>query len=126
MAKILPFKAVRPKRSVANLLASRPFYTYKKHLLEIRYQYLKKGEEALYSEFNTDYLNYDISEGYNEAFPFGEINEMSGILFSYYWVNHENLHINSNISYWINSYLGSEGINYSLSFQYFFDFKNKI
>ena len=25
MAKILPFKAVRPKRSVANLLASRPF-----------------------------------------------------------------------------------------------------
>ena len=36
MAKILPFKAVRPKRSVANLLASRPFYTYKKHLLEAK------------------------------------------------------------------------------------------
>ena len=36
MAKILPFKAVRPKRSIANLLASRPFYTYKKHLLEAK------------------------------------------------------------------------------------------
>ena len=36
MAKITPFKAVRPKRSVANLLASRPFYTYKKHLLEAK------------------------------------------------------------------------------------------
>ncbi len=36
MAKILPFKAVRPKRSLANLLASRPFYTYKKHLLEAK------------------------------------------------------------------------------------------
>ena len=36
MAKIIPFKAVRPKRSVANLLASRPFYTYKKHLLEAK------------------------------------------------------------------------------------------
>ena len=36
MAKIIPFKAVRPKRSLANLLASRPFYTYKKHLLEAK------------------------------------------------------------------------------------------
>ena len=36
MANIIPFRAVRPKRSIANLLASRPFYTYKKHLLDAK------------------------------------------------------------------------------------------
>lgn len=33
MIKIKPFKAVRPPRDKANLVASRPFYNYKKHIL---------------------------------------------------------------------------------------------
>ena len=38
MIKILPFKAVRPPRSKANLVASRPIYTYKKHHLRAKLQ----------------------------------------------------------------------------------------
>jgi uncharacterized protein (DUF1015 family) len=33
MAQIKPFKAIRPTRDKANLIASRPFYTYKKNVL---------------------------------------------------------------------------------------------
>lgn len=33
MVNIKPFKAVRPPRDKANLVASRPFYNYKKHIL---------------------------------------------------------------------------------------------
>ena len=36
MAKIIPFKAVRPTRSKACLIASRPYYTYKKSLLKAK------------------------------------------------------------------------------------------
>jgi len=36
MIKIKPFKAVRPPRDKANLVASRPFYNYKKHILMAR------------------------------------------------------------------------------------------
>ena len=32
--------------------------------------FLEKGEDALYSDFNTDYLNYSIDQGYEEDFPF--------------------------------------------------------
>ena len=36
MAHIIPFNALRPTRSKANLIASRPFYTYKKNLLSAK------------------------------------------------------------------------------------------
>ena len=36
MINITPFKAVRPPRDKANLVASRPFYNYKKHILMAR------------------------------------------------------------------------------------------
>ncbi len=36
MINIKPFKAVRPPRDKANLVASRPFYNYKKHILMAR------------------------------------------------------------------------------------------
>ena len=36
MAHIIPFNALRPTRSKANLIASRPFYTYKKNLLNAK------------------------------------------------------------------------------------------
>ena len=36
MAKIIPFKAVRPVRDKAHLISSRPYYTYKKSLLKAK------------------------------------------------------------------------------------------
>jgi len=36
MADIVPFKAVRPKRSKVHLVSSRPFYTYKKSHLKAK------------------------------------------------------------------------------------------
>ena len=36
MINIIPFKAVRPPRDKANLVASRPFYNYKKHILSAK------------------------------------------------------------------------------------------
>ena len=85
--------------------------------------YLEKGEEALFSDFNTDYLNYDISEGYEEAFPFGELNSMSGLIFEYYFIKYQKLSINSNVSYWFESYLENEGFNFSISAEYLFEIK---
>ena len=36
MAKIIPFKAVRPLRNKAHLVSSRPYYTYKKNVLKAK------------------------------------------------------------------------------------------
>ena len=40
MAKIIPFKAVRPVRDKAHLISSRPYYTYKKSLLKAKLEAL--------------------------------------------------------------------------------------
>ena len=36
MAKVIPFKAVRPSRNKVHLICSRPFYTYKKSHLKAK------------------------------------------------------------------------------------------
>ena len=36
MAKISPFRAIRPKRDIVHLVATRPFYTYKKNVLKAK------------------------------------------------------------------------------------------
>ena len=36
MARINPFKALRPRRDLVHLVASRPFYSYKKNVLEAK------------------------------------------------------------------------------------------
>ena len=36
MAKISPFRAIRPKRDKVHLVATRPFYTYKKNVLKAK------------------------------------------------------------------------------------------
>ena len=87
----------------------------KNHIFLFKYTYLAKGEEALFSDFNTDYLDYDVSEGYQEEFPFGGTNQMSGLIIDYYFIKYNNFHINSSISYWFESYLDNKGIIYSLS-----------
>jgi len=100
LIKIIPFKAVRPLRSKANLVASRPIYTYKNHHLRAKLQgnpftFLHvinpdflKGEKAepnsvdrfnrvkqKYNEFkNLDYLIKDKKDSfyiYEQDTPFG-------------------------------------------------------
>ena len=39
MAKIIPFKAIRPTRDKAYLVSSKPAYTYKKHILEAKLEH---------------------------------------------------------------------------------------
>jgi uncharacterized protein (DUF1015 family) len=55
MISVIPFKAVRPSRDKANLVASRPFYNYKKHILSAKlegnpYTFL----HVINPEFKTD------------------------------------------------------------------------
>ena len=38
MAKIHPFKAIRPTRDKVHLVATRPYYTYKKKVLHAKLQ----------------------------------------------------------------------------------------
>ena len=92
------------------------------HVFSFKYAYLEKGEEALFSDFNTDYLDYDVSEGYNEPFPFGEVNKMSGLIINYHLIKYNNFNINSTISYWFDSYLNNKGMNYLVSAEYFLNF----
>ncbi len=84
----------------------------------IQFSYLLKGDEALYSEFNEDFLDYTIEDGYNEAFPFGDNRLMKGFIID---INYEllyNFEINSSISYWFESMYDNLGANYLLSVNY--------
>ena len=43
MADIVPFKAVRPKRSKVHLVSSRPYYTYEKSHLKAKLEKISKS-----------------------------------------------------------------------------------
>tara|TARA_Y100001968_G_C19345920_1_gene712034 strand:- start:693 stop:1313 length:621 start_codon:yes stop_codon:yes gene_type:complete len=98
------------------LLLSNP-----KSIFYLRYIYIKKGDEALFSDFNMDYLDYDISEGYKEKFPFGNISAMSGLVIDYHFLKNKKFNFNSSISYWFQSYLENSGFNFSVSAKYLFE-----
>ena len=84
--------------------------------------YIEKGNEALFSTFNTDFLNHSIDEGYQEEFPFGPKSIMSGFLIQFDWRKYKNVNFSTSISYWFNTYLDNEGINLSTSISYNYDF----
>ena len=92
------------------------------HIFSITHTYIEKGEEALFSDFNMDYLNYSISDGYSENFPFGQINIMSGLIFDYYFIYDQKIRVNTSMSYWFQSYLQNEGVNFSVSASYIFNY----
>ncbi len=59
---------------------------------KIHFTFLKKGEGSVLGEFNKDYLNYTIEQGYDEPFPWGivEKNWQIGLEGFYYlnqWLN---------------------------------------
>ena len=86
------------------------------------YIYIEKGEEALFSTFNTDFLNHSIDEGYKEEFPFGPKSIMSGFLVECDWRKYQNINFSTGISYWFDTYLDNGGINLSstISYNYIF------
>ena len=95
--------------------------SYNKSLLSIEFTYLVKGEEALFSAFNTDFMNYSISEGYREEFPFGTNEKMNGFILTYNTYRFYNLNLSTTISYWFESFLGNKGLNYNLCAEYSFN-----
>ena len=84
----------------------------------IQFSHLVKGDEALYSEFNKDYLDFTIEEGYQEDFPFGDNREMSGLIFDINYELLNNFHVNSSVSYWFESIYNNLGANYLFSVSY--------
>ena len=51
-------------------------------------QRILKGEGSVLGEFNKDYLNYTVEEGYDEAFPWGVVEKrlIEGVQFSYHFL----------------------------------------
>jgi hypothetical protein len=88
------------------------------HVLSIIFTYIERGEEALYSDFNTDYLNFSIEDGYQEHFPFGPIEIMEGVVVDYSYIFSENLFFNIGMAYWYKSFLDNDGFNFSISGEY--------
>jgi uncharacterized protein (DUF1015 family) len=56
MAKIISFCAIRPRRDIAHLVATRPYYTYKKHIIEA------KLEENPYTFMHIIHPEYGLSD----------------------------------------------------------------
>lgn len=82
--------------------------------------FLEKGEDALYSDFNTDYLNYSIDQGYDEDFPFGKLNSYKSVSMEFMY-NYKNILYFSNLlTYFDDSNNELPKLNYSISLT--FDF----
>ena len=82
--------------------------------------FLEKGEDALYSDFNTDYLNYSIDQGYEEDFPFGKLNSYKSVSMEFMY-NYKNILYFSNLlTYFDDSNNELPKLNYSISLT--FDF----
>lgn len=85
---------------------------------KLTFYYYEHGEDALYSDFNKDYLNYAIEEGYNENFPFGNINTQFGFYSTIYYNLSENIILRNNLSYWIKKGILNNNFNYSFGIAY--------
>ena len=85
--------------------------------------FIEKGEDALFSEFNTDFLNYDVDEGYKEEFPFGSKSIMSGLILELNINKFDNINFNTKASYFFDTFLDNSGLNLSASISYIYDLK---
>lgn len=75
-------------------------YQHKKISADLTWMYREYGDEALYGEFNKDFLNYTVEEGYDEPFPFGAIHKQHGIYGNAAYLFKNWLLINGSVSYW--------------------------
>lgn len=77
-------------------------YNHKKIINEWDLYYREYGEEALYGEFNTDYMDSTVTmeTGYSENFPFGHVDNQFGITQKLYYQVNEYFLLNLKTSYW--------------------------
>ena len=80
--------------------------------------YLEAGEEALYSPFNKDYLNYTVKQGYEENFPFGKIITQYGFESTIDYNITDNILLKNNLSYWFKKGILENNFNYSFGIVY--------
>lgn len=93
-------------------------YNNSNYLLGFEYVHLVKGDEALYSTFNTDYLDFSIQEGYSEDFPFGVNQIMNGAILNFQYGLKHDFFISTSIAYWGKTIYDNLGLNYLLSMNY--------
>ena len=97
-------------------------FKYENYFLSAGYTYVEKGEEALFSDFNTDFLDYEINQGYHEQFPFGDKAFMSGYILEFHYTRYNNINLKSIMSYWTDTFLENEGLNLAFSIDYKYEF----
>ena len=97
-------------------------FKYKDYFLSFGNIYIEKGEEALFSDFNTDFLDYEVNQGYQERFPFGDKTLMSGFILEFNFRKNKNINVKSIMSYFNDTFLGNEGLNLAFSIDYNYEF----
>lgn len=85
--------------------------------------YNEFGDEALYGEFNKDFLNYTIEEGYSEPFPFGTVKSVSLTELKVFYTLARKIILSGGGSYWFKKTLSIKDFGYNLQATYHF---NKI
>ena len=84
----------------------------------LEFSYLVLGEEALYSDFNKDYLDYTIEQGYSEEFPFGDKRNIIFLSFDTRYNLSKFFSLDFSISKWFIYNENKNGVNYLFSFNY--------
>ncbi|MHA1887515.1 MAG: hypothetical protein ACTSX0_05790 [Promethearchaeota archaeon] len=82
---------------------------------EMKFYYREFGNEALYGEFNKDYLNYTVGQGYKEDFPFGEKRKQFGVETNHFYNLTKNIIFNFRFSYWFKKAFIKENFNYGIN-----------
>lgn len=103
-----------------NFWEAKTSFTYSKNdvISDVTFYYLEYGDEALYGEFNTDYINYTVKQGYNENFPFGRIKKQSGCVLNTYYNFNDNVLVNAKAGYWLNNARLNSDFNFSVGLAY--------
>ena len=75
---------------------------------------IRQGEGSVQGEFNTDYLNYTVQEGYSEPFPWGVVERHLQPGLEVFFKPHRLAHLSLNIAYNdFKNYLNQSGEDYS-------------
>jgi hypothetical protein len=96
------------------------YFHSKKLALQAVFSHTEFGEEALYGEFNKDYLNYTVSQGYSEDFPFGPLSMQSGFTLSANYSPMDQVNVMPEASWWLNNDLLEEDVTFKLGLYYNF------
>jgi hypothetical protein len=96
--------------------ATEPFF------VELTLSHTEFGEEALYGEFNKDFMNASVEEGYDENFPFRFKGTQSGVQMAaeYNFPYHFTATLNS--SYWFNHYLLKNNFNIQIGLSWVMEY----